>query len=220
MIKRFFVLLTLLFTLTIVVACSGADDGAGTETESEPEVNDTDSAQADDNETDTTTNGEGYEEVDVNNEEDNSEIDQDINEQQPQQNEPQGQKDLPEPIILNEQIQHPKGIVFVLEKITFKEDHIQVDFNAENHTGYIQHLASKGEAKGESLGGITLEDDTGFVYRYIAKDNPRIKLEDREKVTGTVSFTGTIQDDAESITLIFNPDNQFEFAFENLKLVR
>lgn len=131
-----------------------------------------------------------------------------------------GQRELPEPIVLNEQIQHPKGMIFLLEQITFEEDHVLVDFTAENHTGYKQHLASAGEAKGANLGGVTLEDDTGFVYRYIAKNNARISIDDREKVTGTVSLTGRIQDDADSITLIFNPDREFEFAFDNLELVR
>src|SRR5699024_4008634 len=125
---------------------------------------------------------------------------------------------LPKPIIINEQIQHEEGVIFVLEKITFKEDHILVDFNAENHSGVTQYLASGGKAVRTYLRGITLEDDNGFFYRYIAKDNADIKLKDREKVTGTVSFTGTIQEDAKSITLIFNPDSFLEFVFEDIEL--
>src|SRR5699024_10002406 len=152
-----------------------------------------------------------------------ADMDQDSTEEKSQQDSEQGEEraegELPETIVLNEQSQHEKGMIFVLEEIRFEEDHIQVDFNAENHTGYSQVLASAGEAKGTNLGGITIQDDTGFEYRYIANDNARIEIDDREKISGTVSFTGTIQEDAQSITLIFNPDREFEFAFENLELV-
>lgn len=126
--------------------------------------------------------------------------------------------DLPEPIVLNERVEHEIGVIFELEKITFMEDHILVDFTAENHSGFNHHLAADGKAQGDSLGGVTLEDDTGFFYRYHAGDNWTIHIEDREKVTATVSFTGRIKDDANTLTLKFNEDNEPDFTFEDIEI--
>jgi hypothetical protein len=130
--------------------------------------------------------------------------------------------DLPETIEINEQIQHEEGVTLTLEQIAFEEDHITVDFNAENHSGFSKYLASGGRAKGSNLGGITLQDDTGYDYRYIAdEDSDRIKLEDQERVNGTISFAGRIQDDAQSLTLIFNPGSvEPQFNFEDIEIER
>ena len=73
-----------------------------------------------------------------------------------------------------------------------------------------------------------MEDDTGYDYRYVANDDSdRIELEEGEQVTGTISFAGRIQDDAKSLTLIFNPDAKGEgsvsgqkFLFEDIEIKR
>lgn len=128
--------------------------------------------------------------------------------------------ELPATIEINEQVQHEDGITLTLEQIAFEEDHITVDFNAENLSGFSKTLASAGRAKGSNLGGVTLQDDTGYDYRYVADDDSdRIELEDQEKVTGTISFAGRIQDDAQSLTLIFNPNNvEPQFDFEDIQI--
>ncbi|QKY69791.1 hypothetical protein [Lentibacillus sp. CBA3610] len=220
--KRFFLLLfTLTLTMIIAVACSNTgEENDEQNNEEQPQTeeasNDTDGEEIQNDE----GNGNNEENVsELDNEQNNEENNPNDDNQSNQDQEVSANQGLPEPLEMNEHVQHPEGVNFTLETITFEEDHISVDFNAENHTGYSQYLASKGRAQGDNLGGITLEDDTGYVYRYVAdSDSDRIKFEDGEKVTGTVSFAGRIQDDAESLTLIFNPDNKLEFSFEDIEI--
>lgn len=229
--KRIFLLcLTFIFTLSVAVACSnqsnendaqnnGEESAQSKEDENEVSNQDNDGnesnsndAQNDDDETDSVLN------------DDQSSNDQtnDDNEQSSSSDDSASANDnnLPEIIEIDEQIQHEEGVTFTLEQIAFKEDHISVDFNAENHSGFSQYLASAGRAKSSDLGGITLQDDTGYDYRYVAdEDTDRIQLEDQKKVTGTVSFAGRIQDDAKSLTLRFNPDNvEPQFNFEDIEI--
>ncbi|WP_058309023.1 hypothetical protein [Gracilibacillus massiliensis] len=219
--------LTFVFTLFITVACSNQssnNDAENNEVESNQSNEDENQENNSENEenetnTDSTQNDDGSDSVN----EDDSSNDQ-TNEEDEQSDSSSdsassNNKELPETIVIDEQIQHEEGVTFTLEQINFKEDHITVDFNAENFTGYSQYLASAGRAKGQNLGGITLEDDTGFDYRYIAdEDSDRIELEDQEKVTGTVSFAGRIQEDATSLTLVFNPDRSLKFSFEDIQI--
>ncbi|SHM74274.1 hypothetical protein [Gracilibacillus kekensis] len=217
--------LTLIFTVFIAVACSNQssnNDAENNEVESnqsnEDEVNNSEDS-ANESNSDDTQNDDGTDTA--NDDESSNDQTNDENEQSDSSNDSasSNNNELPETIVIDEQIQHEEGVTFTLEQINFKEDHITVDFNAENFTGYSQYLASAGRAKGQNLGGITLEDDTGFDYRYIAdEDSDRIELEDQEKVTGTVSFAGRIQEDATSLTLIFNPDMSLKFSFEDIEI--
>src|SRR5699024_10739352 len=131
--------------------------------------------------------------------------------------------DLPETIEINDETHTDTGVSLELESISFEEDHIAVDFNAENQSGFEVTLASLGRAEGDNLGGITLQDDTGYDYRYVAESEESfINLEDQEKVNATVRFVGTVQDDAKTLTLKFNPevDNEIapKFSYEDIEI--
>ena len=232
MMKKLVMVITVLFaSCLLLVACNGnsSENANDKETSAEETGNNEQKADNEDN------SNEESNASDQDNPEEESELDDEQNEEENEEHDndqsDQGESDkgnLPETIEINEQIQNPVGVNFILEKITFEEDHITVDFNAQNHTGYITHLASGGRARGSNLGGITLEDDTGYVYRYVAdNDSDRIRLDDGEQVTGTISFAGRIQDDAKSLTLIFNPEASDEgsasmpkFSFENIEIKR
>lgn len=158
----------------------------------------------------------------------NDGVTENVDENDDQSSATSGTKELPEAIEIDEQIQHPNGVIFTLERISFKDDHITVDFNAQNGYGHTVYLANEGRARSGKEGGITLRDDTDFIYRYVADEEARIKLSDNEEVSGTASFFGRIQDDAQSMTLIFNPNgkekekntNRPKFVFENIKIER
>ncbi|MFD1363261.1 hypothetical protein [Lentibacillus salinarum] len=220
MTKRIFLLcLTLIFTVFVAVACSNQSndsDAQNNEEESDQSNEVENEARNQDNEANDSNSD------DTQNDEESDSGLNDDNEQSisSDDNASADNNDLPETIEIDEQIQHEEGVTFTLEQISFEEDHITVDFNAENHSGFSQYLASAGRAKSSNLGGITLQDDTGYDYRYVADDDSdRIELEDQEKVTGTVSFAGRIQDDAQSLTLTFNPNNvEPEFSFEDIEI--
>ncbi|QKY68547.1 hypothetical protein [Lentibacillus sp. CBA3610] len=226
--KRIFLLcLTFIFTVSVAVACSSQSN------ENDAQNNGEESAQSNEDENEMRNqDNEGTEgnSGDTQNDDETGPGDDqsanetnDASEQQSSSsddNASANSNELPKTIEIGEQIQHEDGVTLTLEQISFEEDHITVDFNAENHSGFSEYLASGGRAKGSNLGGITLQDDTGYDYRYVADDDSdRIKLEDQEKVTGTVSFAGRIQDDAQSLTLIFNPDNvEPQFNFEDIEI--
>lgn len=132
---------------------------------------------------------------------------------------------LPDTIKIDEEVQDA-GVTLTLEDITFKDNHIAVSFHASNTRGHGVKLAGEGRAEGDNLGGITLIDDTGYEYRYIADvGDHRIQLFDGEEVTGNISFAGKIQADAKSLTLVFNPDESDseekpEFSFEDIEIKR
>ncbi|MFC0014188.1 MULTISPECIES: hypothetical protein [Allobacillus] len=224
--KRFFLLcFMLIFTVTVAVACNSESDDEATNdqensTQSSEDKNAQDSEESE-SDSDDTQNDDSTE-SELNDDQSSNDTNDDVEKQSTTSDEraSNDDKELPETIEINEQIQHEEGVTFTLEKISFKEDHITVDFNAENHSGFKQYLASGGRAKSSNLGGITLQDNTGYNYRYVADDDSdRIKLEDMEKVTATVSFAGRIQDDAQSLTLIFNPDNvEPQFNFEDIEI--
>src|SRR5699024_9249922 len=75
--------------------------------------------------------------------------------------EPSDRVELPEDIEIDERVQHPNGVIFTLEKISFSEDNITVDFHAHNGHGNYVYFADNP--------GVTLEDDTGFDYPYMPK---------------------------------------------------
>ncbi|MFC4024675.1 hypothetical protein ACFOUV_12800 [Oceanobacillus longus] len=234
MMKKLVMVIAVLFASgLLLVACNdnSSENANVNETNAEETGNNEQEVNNEDN------INEGNNESDQDNAENESELDDEQNKEEnevqdnSQSDEEQDESDkgnLPAPIEINEQIQHPVGVTFTLEKITFEENHVSVDFNAQNHTGYGTHLASGGRARGSSLGGITLKDDTGYDYRYVAdNDSDRIRLDDGEQVTGTISFAGRIQDDAKSLTLIFNPEASDEgsvsmpkFSFEDIEIKR
>lgn len=206
-----------------VIACGSATDGEQQVNDAEP--NETEQSESQPANNVVTNNGTEEDIVDENSTMQST----DMNEQA-QNNEPAsqdtstGNSELPEPIELNEEI-HEDGIAFTLETITFEEDYITASFHATNTAGHAIELAAKGRAEEDDLGGITLMDDTGFAYRYIAdKRIHRIKVLDGEEVTGTVSFFGRLRDDAQSLTLTFNPDEYTNreptFTFENIQINR
>lgn len=224
---------TLILTMIIAVACSNSnnenDPANNEEDPAETEENNTNEEEDKSNQTDVNNEGNKENESDLNDGSNNEENNQDDNDSSNQDQSASDDPDLPEPIVIDEQIQHPNGVVFTLEEITFEEDHIAVDFNAQNGAGYEVYLASEGRAEGGDLGGITLEDDTGFDYRYVAESGPdHIILEEKEEVTGTASFMGRIEDDATTLTLIFNPNGSEDdpeeydpkFSFENIEIER
>lgn len=222
--KRYLHLL-LFAALIFVVACSGNDasneEGAVEQTEESVEQND-EVEQADSDETDTE---DGTETASEGN--DASQNEEDTNDEAntgTEQSSSSGNKDLPDPIEINDRVQTETGLIFEVEKITFEEDHIAVDFNADNMSGFSKTLASKGAAQNTNLGGITLQDDNGFDYRYVAEHgDARIVVDNQEKVEGTVRFLGRVQDNANTLTLIFNPGNSPEdsapnFTYEDIKI--
>ncbi|WP_130859432.1 hypothetical protein [Gracilibacillus phocaeensis] len=240
--KRMFLLcFIVLLTGMIAVACGNQEDesgsqGDGEEAASSQEDESDENNQADesneddtqnDNEVDSLSdasqgsNGQNDSGTDASSEENQGADDDDnASASTSNSNSSSNSNELPATIEINEQVQHEDGITLTLEQIAFEEDHITVDFNAENQSGFDQTLASAGRAKGSNLGGITLQDDTGYDYRYVADDDSdRIQLEDQEKVTGTISFAGRIQEDAQSLTLIFNPNNvEPQFDFEDIEI--
>lgn len=224
--KRIFHLcLTFIFIISVGVACSSQSNGNNAQNnEEEPsQSNEVENEVNDQSNEGTESNSD-----DVKNDDEMDPVSNETNDDNKQQSSSSddsasaNNNDLPETIEINEQIQHEEGVTLTLEQIAFEEDHITVDFNAENHSGFSKYLASGGRAKGSNLGGITLQDDTGYDYRYIAdKESARIKLEDQERVNGTISFAGRIQDDAQSLTLIFNPGNvEPQFNFEDIEIER
>lgn len=216
--KRFFMLLVSLVFILIVSACSisfgGDSDGE--------EAEEAEEAYKQDDPSDEEKKDDEQAEDDEANDSEQMETDSsaDGNQQTEQKDATTEQQNLPEPIVLNERVEDPIGVVFELEAITFEEDHILVSFTAENHSGLTQYLAAEGAAYEDFLGGVTLEDDTGFFYRYNAGEDSMISIKDRERITAKVSFTGRIKDDAEFITLKFNEGEEPEFIFEDLEIVR
>lgn len=220
-----------LFTVSVAVACSNNDD------ENESQTNDVEETEENDNNTnneeekgsESTNNDDGNEEENQANDEENKDTDQTENDDSNQSDESASESNddqgLPDPIEINDRVQTDTGLVFEMEKITFEDDHIAVHFNADNQSPYRKYMASKGAAGNENLGGITLQDDTGFDYRYTAEfDGARIELKEQEQVDGIARFIGRIEDDAETLTLIFNPQSDDEsdsaprFAYEDLEI--
>jgi len=221
--KRFFMLLVSLVFILIVSACSISfgGDSDGKEAEEAEEVSKQDDASDEDESEDEQTEDDASD----NEMNDSAQTETDSSADENQQTEKEesiasDEQDLPEPIVLNERVEDPIGVIFELEEITFEENHILVSFTAENHSGFTQYLAAEGAAYEDFLGGVTLEDDTGFFYRYNAGEDSMISIKDRERITAKVSFTGRIKDDAEFITLKFNEGEEPEFIFEDLEIVR
>lgn len=222
--RIFLLLLPLTFTLFITVACSNTDEEDGAQNNKEESTQ----SKEDENEVN-----------DSDNEEDESDLDDKQNDEQSSDNQTNednekssssedslsaSDKVLPDTIEVDEQIRHSNGVNLTLEKITFEEDHISVHFNAQNGFGDTVYLAHSGKD------GVTLEDDAGEMYQYIADDDSmKIELKKQEKVTGTINFLGNIDDDAKSLTLIFNggygsETSQFDrnpkFVFEDIEIKR
>lgn len=215
----------LLVSLVFILSASACTISFGGDSEDKKSEEAEEASAQDEANDEETEDGEQAEDNASDNEADDTEqnetdSDADDNEQSEQQDNTKEEQSLPEPIVLNERIEHPIGVIFELEEITFEENHILVSFTAENHSGSNQFLAIGGRAHKDSLGGITLEDDTGFFYRYNAGAHANLPISDRERITAKVSFTGRIKDDAQFITLKFNEGEELEFIFEDLELIR
>lgn len=216
MLKKYLLVIAMIFTCSILLmACGGSGDNEKKESESsENKAAETDA----DSEAES---GEAEEES----EDDDDGIkvstgSSDVSD------ESSSEESLPDEIEIDAEVRED-GVTFTLESISFKDDHISVEFNATNTTGHRVELASEGRARDGDLGGILLEDDTGYEYRYVAEgSDQRIGIMDGEEVTGSVSFEGRIQDDAEKLKLVFNPDEDQSnerapiFSFENIKIER
>ncbi len=103
-------------------------------------------------------------------------------------------KDLPDDIEINERIQHPTGVIVTLESIAFEDDYISVKFMVQN--GYRAYVKL-------DLDGVALEDDTGFFYSFQPVD---LRVEENERMEGTLNFIGRLDDEASSLTLSFNQE--------------
>ena len=226
MYKRIFILLLIsFFTVFLAVACSNQD------AENNAQNNDKESSQTKETEEAENSKSDQDDESDSDNEQNSNDAANDdkgttVSEESNQSNESESDndKDLPDTIEINDKTQTDTGVIFELEKISFEDDHIAVYFNAENQSGFKKTLANQGEAQNDNLGGITLQDDTGFDYRYVAEiGESRIEVKDQEKVDGIVRFAGKIQNDAETLTLKFNPDEEStdsmpKFSYEDIEI--
>jgi len=222
MYKRSFILLfTLIFTIVVVAGCSNSSNESTEQDNAEEDSQSEENEEQDNSENNSHVDDD--EESDIQNE--NNETNDNNDEANNEESELSNNKDvdLPETIEINDETHTDTGVSLELESISFEEDHIAVDFNAENQSGFEVTLASLGRAEGDNLGGITLQDDTGYDYRYVAESEESfINLEDQEKVNATVRFVGTVQDDAKTLTLKFNPevDNEIapKFSYEDIEI--
>lgn len=222
MYKRSFILLfTLIFTIVVVAGCSNSSNGSTEQDNAEEDSQSEENEEQDNSENNSHVDDD--EESDIQNE--NNETNDNNDEVNNEESELSNNKDvdLPETIEINDETHTDTGVSLELESISFEEDHIAVDFNAENQSGFEVTLASLGSAVGDNLGGITLQDDTGYDYRYVAESEESfINLEDQEKVNATVRFVGTVQDDAKTLTLKFNSevDNEIapKFSYEDIEI--
>jgi len=202
-------LLTFMFMVFIVTACGNQDNG-NVNQESEE-------VSSQENEANDDQNEEKQQKVDITASEDHDETV--VNKSNASNDE---DKPLPKDIEIYDEVQTDEGVIFELEKITFENDYIEVHFNAENLSGYRVLFARAGAAKGDNLGGITLQDNTGFDYRYVADEEARLEVEDQEKIDAIVRFVGSIQEDAQTLTLKFNPEENMDmnpkFTYEDIEL--
>lgn len=215
MYKRIFLLLLVsIFTVLIAVACSNQDEDNEVQSDDEKTSQTEETEEAEQS----SSNQDKESETDSNDTETTNEESNKLNE-----SESDNDNNLPEPIQINDKVQTDTGLIFEMEKITFENDHIAVHFNADNQSGFYKTLASQGRAEDNNLGGVTLQDDTGFDYRYVAdSEEARIKLKDQEKVDGIIRFSGTIQNDAKTLTLKFNPEEDTDsvpnFTYEDIEI--
>lgn len=220
MFKRTFLLLfTLLFTIFAGIACSSKDDENDTQNNAVEE-------EAENEESNTDDGDEINSDEDTEQQEDSTtEANEETTNTKASEPSLNGSAELPETIEINEEIITDTGLIFILEKISFEEDHIAVDFHAENHSGFPKYLAAGGVAYDKDLGGVTLIDDTGFPYRFVAKTgDSMLEVNDQETVDATIRFLGRVRNDAKTITLIFNPDEEEDsdgtpiFKFEDIEI--
>src|SRR5690625_5031379 len=226
MYKRSFVLLfTLIFTIVVVSGCSSlfneSTEQNNVEEDSQSEENDEKEKVQDNSENNSLVDD--NEENDIQNEDNETNDNNDESSNQESESSNDSIIDLPDTIKINDETHTDTGVSLELENISFEDDHIAVDFNAENRSGFKVTLASLGSAVGDNLGGITLQDDTGYDYRYVAESEESfITLEHQEKVNATVRFIGTVQADAKTLTLKFNPevDNDIapKFSYEDIEI--
>ncbi|RKD21061.1 hypothetical protein BEP19_15395 [Ammoniphilus oxalaticus] len=101
-------------------------------------------------------------------------------------------KGLPNDLEVNERIKHPTGVIMTLEKVSFEDDYIAVDFMIQN--GYSAYVKL-------DLEGVELVDDTGFEYSFQPVD---LRVGKNERMEGTLIFVGRLDDKANSLTLSFN----------------
>lgn len=229
MYRRFFILLfTLLFTIIVASGCSNSSDKGN---EENTEQNNTEEGSQEKTEkenegqdhSENNSDADGDEENDIQNEDNETNDNNDESSNQESASSNHNNINLPDTIEIYDVTHTDTGVSLELESISFEDDHIAVDFNAENQSGFEITLASLGSAIGDNLGGITLQDDTGHDYRYVAEaEESFINLEDQEKVNATIRFVGTIQDDAKTLTLKFNPevDNVVapKFSYEDIEI--
>src|SRR5690625_5237111 len=227
MYKRSFILLfTLVFTIVVASGCSNSSNES-TEESTEQNNTEEDSQEEANEEQDNSENNshvDDNEENGIQNEDNETNDNNDESSNGESESSNDNNIDLPDTIEINDETHTDTGVSLELESISFEDDHIAIDFNAENQSGYAVTLASLGSATGDNLGGITLQDDTGYNYRYVAESEESfINLEDQEKVNATVRFIGTVRDDAKTLTLKFNPDeidNDIapKFSYEDIEI--
>lgn len=181
--------LIILFFIIVVVGCSNSnnDDTSNdtpVEDESLEESGEEESIEESE-EADTVSTGEDDEITDS---------DEEVNDDASNDNRTTSNKDLPEDMEVNERVKHPNGVVATLETISFEEDYIAVDFMIQNGFGYYVKL---------SLDGVSLIDDTGFEYSFQPVD---LRVEENERMEGTLIFIGRLDDEATSLTFSFNEE--------------
>lgn len=110
---------------------------------------------------------------------------------------------LPDPIEVDERQQQPNGTILTVETVSFEDDYISVEFNVQN--GYDSKIQLAELMNDVNKPGVILGDDTGFDYRYLPGDNQYLSVESGERMSGSINFVRSLEEDATSLTLEFNP---------------
>lgn len=120
--------------------------------------------------------------------------------------------ELPADQSLDLQTNHRNGVVFTVTGIRFFSDRIEVGVDIQN--GHEGTVALEGSEAGDQE--LHLEDDTGTTYKLGRPDNelfdPRLKLEEGQRVQGTLVFLGRLDADAEALTLLSWGGDESSFA--------
>ena len=113
---------------------------------------------------------------------------------------PRTRPDLPAPLELDLEQRHPNGVIVRVHRITFDPTFITVELSAVNGFRDEVTLAA------DPFTGMTLVDDTGVDYKFIAPDvNDNLRVESGGTLEGQVVFTGELAADARTLTLTLNP---------------